>query len=88
VDLPLDRPSGELYELEEKIRRMVASVRSAIPFVSGEEARKAVLVSLAAEAPRAWATRCRWLSTESPTAMVRGSKGLTHAKLPSRLPTT
>jgi hypothetical protein len=65
VDLPLDRPSGELYELEEK-----------------------TLVSLAAEAPRVWATRCRWLSTESPTAMVRDSKGLTHAKLPSRLPTT
>ena len=50
VDLPLDRPSGELYELEEEIRRMVASVRSGVPFVSGDEARKAVLVCLAAEA--------------------------------------
>ncbi|MEW6385809.1 MAG: hypothetical protein AB1514_18005, partial [Pseudomonadota bacterium] len=42
-------PSGELYELEEELRRAVEAFRSRKPIVSGEEARKRIIVCLEAE---------------------------------------
>lgn len=41
--------SGELYELEEQIRRVVTAFRARRPLVSAEEARRPVAVCLAAE---------------------------------------
>lgn len=41
--------SGELFELEEELRLVVDAFRAGQPIVSGEEARKRVLVCLAAE---------------------------------------
>ena len=41
--------SGELFELEEELRLVVDAFRAGKPIVSGEEARKRVLVCLAAE---------------------------------------
>ncbi len=46
LDLP---PSGELFELEEELKQVVAAFRTRRPIVSGEEARKRVSVCLAAE---------------------------------------
>ncbi len=42
-------PSGELYELEEELRRAVEAFRERKPIVSGEEARKRIIVCLEAE---------------------------------------
>lgn len=42
-------PSGELFELEEELKRVVEAFRRRRPIVSGEEARKRVLVCLEAE---------------------------------------
>ena len=41
--------SGEVFELEEEIRQTVAAFRSRRSLVAGEEARRSVLVCLAAE---------------------------------------
>jgi hypothetical protein len=41
--------SGELFELEEELRRCVGAFRERRPLVSAEEARKAVAVCLAVE---------------------------------------
>lgn len=41
--------SGELFELEEEIRQTVAAFRDRRPLVSGEEARKRIVVCLEAE---------------------------------------
>jgi myo-inositol 2-dehydrogenase/D-chiro-inositol 1-dehydrogenase len=41
--------SGELFELEEEIRQTVRAFRAGRPLVSGEEARKRILVCLEAE---------------------------------------
>jgi len=41
--------SGELFELDEELRLVFAAFRAGRPIVSGEEARKRVLVCLAAE---------------------------------------
>jgi myo-inositol 2-dehydrogenase/D-chiro-inositol 1-dehydrogenase len=46
--LALDR-SGEVFELEEEIRRTVEAFRARCTLVSGEVARKPVLVCLEAE---------------------------------------
>lgn len=42
-------PSGELFELEEELRRAVDAFRDGKPIVSGEEARKCIIVCLEAE---------------------------------------
>ena len=42
-------PSGELFELDEELRLAVEAFRANRPIVSGEEARKRILVCLAAE---------------------------------------
>ncbi len=42
-------PSGEVFELEEQLTRTVAAFRQGRPLVSGEEARKRVLICLEAE---------------------------------------
>jgi myo-inositol 2-dehydrogenase/D-chiro-inositol 1-dehydrogenase len=42
-------PSGELFELEEELRRAVKAFRDRKPIVSGEEARKRIIVCLEAE---------------------------------------
>ncbi len=42
-------PSGELYELEEELRCAVEAFRDRKPIVSGEEARKRIIVCLEAE---------------------------------------
>lgn len=42
-------PSGELFELEEELRRAVVAFRERTPIVSGEEARKRIIVCLEAE---------------------------------------
>lgn len=42
-------PSGELFELEEELRQTVVAFRERRPLVSGEEARKRVVVCLEAE---------------------------------------
>lgn len=49
VAVPL-RVSGELFELEEQLRRTVEAFRERRPLVPGAEARKAVAVCLAVEA--------------------------------------
>ena len=41
--------SGELFELEEELRRIVVAFRARRPLVSGEDARKRTIVCLAAE---------------------------------------
>lgn len=46
--VPLE-PSGELFELEEEIRRTVAAFRERRPLCPGEEARKRIVVCLEAE---------------------------------------
>jgi myo-inositol 2-dehydrogenase/D-chiro-inositol 1-dehydrogenase len=46
LDLP---PSGELFELEEELKRVVSAFRERRPIISGEEARKRVLICLEAE---------------------------------------
>jgi hypothetical protein len=48
-------PSGELFELEEELKRVVSAFRKNQPIVSGEDLRKRVLVCL--EAERFWAER-------------------------------
>jgi myo-inositol 2-dehydrogenase/D-chiro-inositol 1-dehydrogenase len=45
-DLP---PSGELFELEEELKRVVSAFRERRPIISGDEARKRVLICLEAE---------------------------------------
>ena len=45
----LDRPSGEIFELDTLIRRVIDSAESGVPFISGEEGRRAVAICLAAE---------------------------------------
>jgi myo-inositol 2-dehydrogenase/D-chiro-inositol 1-dehydrogenase len=42
-------PSGELFELEEELKRVVAAFRERRPIISGDEARKRVLICLEAE---------------------------------------
>ncbi len=46
LDLP---PSGELFELEEELKRVVSAFRERRPIISGDEARKRVLICLEAE---------------------------------------
>ncbi len=46
LDLP---PSGELFELEEEVRKVVAAFTERRPIVSGEEARKRIIMCLEAE---------------------------------------
>ena len=41
--------SGELFELEEELRRIVGAFRARRPLVSGEDARKRTIVCQAAE---------------------------------------
>ena len=41
--------SGELFELEEELRLVVGAFREGRPLVSGEDARKRILVCLEAE---------------------------------------
>ena len=48
VALPLE-PSGEVFELEEELRQTVAAFRERRPLVSGEEARKRIVVCREAE---------------------------------------
>ncbi len=48
VAVPL-APSGEVFELEEELRQTVAAFRMRRPLVSGEEARKRIVVCLEAE---------------------------------------
>lgn len=42
-------PSGELFELEEELKQVVVAFRERRPIVSGEEARKRVLICIEAE---------------------------------------
>jgi myo-inositol 2-dehydrogenase/D-chiro-inositol 1-dehydrogenase len=42
-------PSGELFELEEEMRKVVAAFRERRPIISGQEARKRIIVCLEAE---------------------------------------
>jgi myo-inositol 2-dehydrogenase/D-chiro-inositol 1-dehydrogenase len=42
-------PSGELFELETQLAQAVAAFRERRPLVSGEEARKRVIVCVEAE---------------------------------------
>jgi myo-inositol 2-dehydrogenase/D-chiro-inositol 1-dehydrogenase len=46
LDLP---PSGELFELEEELKMVVPAFRERRPIISGDEARKRVLICLEAE---------------------------------------
>lgn len=46
LDLPL---SGELFELEEELQQVVTAFRDRRPIISGDEARKRVLICLEAE---------------------------------------
>lgn len=46
IDLP---PSGELFELDEELKEVVTAFRERRPIVSGEEARKRVIICLEAE---------------------------------------
>ena len=46
LELP---PSGELFELEEELKRAVTAFEERKPIVSGEEARKRVLICIEAE---------------------------------------
>jgi len=49
VEIQSVPPSGELFELEEELRRVVRAFRERRPLVSGEEGRKRVLVCIEAE---------------------------------------
>jgi len=42
-------PSGELFELEEELKRVVIAFKERRPIVSGEEARKRIVLCLEAE---------------------------------------
>lgn len=46
IDLP---PSGELFELEEELKRVVVAFRERRPIISGDEARKRITLCLEAE---------------------------------------
>ena len=46
IDLP---PSGELFELEEELKKVVTAFRERRPIISGDEARKRVIICLEAE---------------------------------------
>ena len=46
LDLP---PSGELFELEEELKRVVPAFRERRPIISGDEARKRIIICLEAE---------------------------------------
>jgi myo-inositol 2-dehydrogenase/D-chiro-inositol 1-dehydrogenase len=46
LELP---PSGELFELEEELVKVVEAFRNRRPIVSGEEARKRIIICLEAE---------------------------------------
>jgi len=46
IEIP---PSGELFELEEELKRVVTAFRERRPIVSGEEARKRIILCLEAE---------------------------------------
>jgi myo-inositol 2-dehydrogenase/D-chiro-inositol 1-dehydrogenase len=46
LDVP---PSGELFELEEELKRVVSAFRERRPIISGEEARKRVVICIEAE---------------------------------------
>jgi len=46
LDLP---PSGELFELEEELKRVLPAFRERRPIISGEEARKRIIICLEAE---------------------------------------
>ncbi|QDV35740.1 Gfo/Idh/MocA family protein [Tautonia plasticadhaerens] len=49
VDIPIDRPTGEVFELEEQAAMMVRAVRDGTPpAVSGEDGRRSVALCLAA----------------------------------------
>ena len=46
IEIP---PSGELFELEEELKRGVIAFKERRPIVSGEEARKRIVLCLEAE---------------------------------------
>jgi myo-inositol 2-dehydrogenase/D-chiro-inositol 1-dehydrogenase len=48
-EVALAGPSGEIYELEEQLCRVVESVQTGQPYVSGTEGRRAVAICLTAE---------------------------------------
>jgi len=51
VNVPIDKPTGELFELEDQIARMVDAIRNDVPLhCSGEDGRWSVAMCLAAEA--------------------------------------
>lgn len=51
TDVPIEKPTGELFELEDQIARMVDAVRSDVPLhCTGEDGRWSVAMCLAAEA--------------------------------------
>ena len=51
TNVPIDKPTGELFELEDQIARMVAAVRDDVPLhCTAEDGRWSVAMCLAAEA--------------------------------------
>jgi myo-inositol 2-dehydrogenase / D-chiro-inositol 1-dehydrogenase len=51
VNVPIDKPTGELFELEDQIARMVDAIRNDVPLhCSAEDGRWSVAMCLAAEA--------------------------------------
>ncbi len=48
-EIVLERPSGEIFELDTLISHTVESIESGVPLVSGEEGRRAVAICRAAE---------------------------------------
>lgn len=48
--VPIDKPTGELFELEDQIARMVSTLRDGVPLhCSAEDGRWSVAMCLAAE---------------------------------------
>lgn len=51
VDVPIEKPTGELFELEDQIERMVDAIRDGVPLhCSADDGRWSVAMCLAAEA--------------------------------------
>lgn len=49
TDVPLEHSSGEIFELEVLIQRVVDGIAGGVPVISGEDGRRAVAICLAAE---------------------------------------
>ena len=49
TEIPLEGKSGEIYELRELMKNVISSIHAGKPLVSGEEARKAVIICRLAE---------------------------------------